>query len=88
LELFHEAVVRQYFGSRPGAGVSYGGIDLSLGPDLMVIATGTVDANGAASATVTPLFQGTTLDRYRLQAATSPSPAFQPLALSVGRTPG
>jgi hypothetical protein len=32
--------------------------------------------------------QGTTLDRYHLQAATSPSPAFQPFALSVGRTPG
>src|SRR5688572_30017583 len=71
----HYAVI----GSAVGSGVSFGGIPLSVGTDVIVLAQGVLDATGQAAPVITPPFQGTVLDRYYLQAATSPSPTFLPL---------
>ncbi|HUE86929.1 MAG TPA: tail fiber domain-containing protein [Vicinamibacterales bacterium] len=72
-------------GSSVGAGFSYGGVALALGTDLTLHGQGVLDATGRATVNLTPPFRGTLLDRYYLQAATSPSPTFLPLAPSPGR---
>ncbi|MEZ5294403.1 MAG: hypothetical protein R2745_25210 [Vicinamibacterales bacterium] len=71
-------------GSSVNAGLSYAGQALALGPDFSVIASGVLDGGGRADVAFHPPFVGTTLDRYYVQAATSPSPAFSPLSLSPG----
>ena len=72
-------------GSSVGAGLSYAGQNLALGTDFAVLASGTLDGTGRGVVTVTPPFLFTALDRYYLQAAASPSPAFLPFELSSGR---
>jgi hypothetical protein len=62
--------------------MSYGGVDLAVGTDVIVMAIGVLNGAGSASVTLAPPFQGTTPDRYFVQAVTSPSPAFLPLAAS------
>jgi hypothetical protein len=72
-------------GSSVGAGVSYGGVALGVGLDFVILAQGVLDGTGQTSVTITPPFLGSVLDRYYVQAATSPSPGFLPLAVSAGR---
>lgn len=71
-------------GSSKGSGFAFGGIAFAVGPDFQVLAIGTLDGTGRAFVTVTPPFAGTELDRYYVQAATSPSPGFSPLQLASG----
>lgn len=71
----------QYYaviGSSVNGGFTYAGVPLGVGLDVAILATGTLDGAGHAVVTVTPPFNGTILDRYYLQAATSTSPDFVP----------
>lgn len=77
----HFAVI----GSAVNAGLSHGGVALAVGTDVAILASGILNGTGSAVVPVTPPFVGTTLDRYYLQAVTSPSPAFEPLEASAGR---
>ncbi len=72
-------------GSLVGAGFSIGGRALSLGVDAVLLAQGRLDAAGQVTFQFVPPFLGTTSDRYYIQAGTSPSPAFAPLALTPGQ---
>lgn len=72
-------------GSSVGAGFSYGGIALSVGSDVAILAVGTLDAGGVAVRQFAPPFFGTVLDRYYVQVATSLSSSFVPLQVSSGR---
>src|SRR5690606_38136950 len=72
-------------GSTMGAGYSFAGVNLALGADVVIIASGVFDGTGTAVVSGVPPFQFTTLDRYYLQAVTSPSSAFNPPAASPGR---
>jgi hypothetical protein len=72
-------------GSSVGAGFSWAGQNLAVGTDFVILVNGQLDAAGRAAFAITPPFRLTSLDRYYLQAATSPSPGFIPLTLSVGR---
>jgi hypothetical protein len=72
-------------GSSMGAGMAYGGVALAVGPDFAILAQGVLDGSGRATVTVTPPFRFTTLDRYYIQAASSPSGSFIPLDVSAGR---
>jgi trimeric autotransporter adhesin len=72
-------------GSAVDAGTSYGGVALGVGSDALILAHGVLDASGQAAVTVTPPFRGSVLDRYYLQAATSPSASFVPLEVSIGQ---
>ena len=76
----HFAVI----GSSVGAGFSFGGVALRVGPDVRILAVGVLPDGGSASVAVTPPFAGTTLDRFYLQAATSTSPSFASLVASEG----
>lgn len=69
-------------GSSVNAGFSYAGVELAVGPDVAILATGTLNSAGQAAVVLQPPFRGSVLDRYYLQAATSPSPAFAPLSPS------
>lgn len=71
-------------GSAVNAGVAYAGVNLSVGPDFAILGTGVMPGTGQVVVTVTPPFVGTVFDRYYLQAASSPSAAFVPLAVSAG----
>lgn len=71
-------------GSLVGFGGTYAGQALSVGADYVVVFQGVLDANGRAVAPFTPPFLGSVIDRVYIQAATSPSPNFQPTALSAG----
>jgi hypothetical protein len=78
----------QYFalvGSLTGAGAVYGGVNLAVGADYIVIATGILDGSGQTMVSVTPPFVGTVYDRIYLQAATAAVPSFLPFELSAGR---
>src|SRR5690606_22323031 len=57
-------------GSTIGGGYTFGGVNLALGPDIVVIASGVFDGTGTAVVSGVPPFQFTTLDRYYLQAVT------------------
>ena len=54
-------------------------------PDVVILAQGVLNGSGVASIRVVPPFNGTVLDRYYLQAVTSPAPNFVPLEASPGR---
>lgn len=69
-------------GSTVGSGMSYGGVALAVGTDVSIIATGVIGGSGSVALGVTPPFQGSTLDRYYLQAVTSTSASFVPTAAS------
>jgi hypothetical protein len=77
----HYAVI----GSSVNGGFSYAGVLLGVGADVVILAQGVLDASGEASIRVVPPFNGTVLDRYYLQAVTSPAQNFVPLAPSPGR---
>ena len=70
-------------GSSVNAGATYGGLTLAVGTDYVLLAYGTLDG-GRAIIGVRPPFHGSALDRYYLQAATSPSPMMLPAAVSPG----
>jgi Phage Tail Collar Domain/Collagen triple helix repeat (20 copies) len=72
-------------GSNVGAGLTFDGQSLAVGIEFVVTTTGQLDATGRAVISGVPPFLFTTLDRYYLQAVTSPSPTFVPAALSPGR---
>lgn len=71
-------------GSTTGAGLAHAGVSLAVGTDFAILALGTIPPSGNATVSVAPPFLLTTLDRYYLQAVTSPSAAFAPLAASTG----
>ena len=71
-------------GSSVGAGLSYAGVPLGVGADFALLQQGVLNFNGQATANVVPPFYGTTLDRYYLQAVSSPVPSFVPPSPSVG----
>ena len=77
----HYAVI----GSSVNGGFSYAGVALGVGPDVVILAQGVLNGSGVASIRVVPPFNGTVLDRYYLQAVTSPAPNFTPLEASPGR---
>ena len=70
-------------GSTVGSGLAFGGVNLAVGPDAVLLSTGSLNGAGTATVSVTPPFRGTTLDRYYLQAATSSVATFVPLAVST-----
>ena len=72
-------------GSSVGAGLTHAGVNLSIGVDFVLLAGAQLDGTGQVVVSVIPPFHFTTLDRYYLQAATSPTIAFAPMALSPGR---
>jgi hypothetical protein len=72
-------------GSSVGSGMSYGGVALAVGPDFVILAQGVLNGSGGALVGLVPPFQASVLDRYYLQAATSPSASFLPLSVSPGR---
>ncbi len=77
----------QYFaviGSIVGAGGSFAGQPLAVGADYVVIAQGTLDGTGRATVPFTPPFLGSVIDRVYIQAGTSATPSYSPLALSAG----
>jgi hypothetical protein len=67
-------------GSTNNFGFSYAGVNLQVGADVQILATGVLDGAGNGTATVVPPFPAR--DRYYIQAAMSPSPAFSPLTAS------
>jgi hypothetical protein len=69
-------------GSTVNAGVSFGGVDLALGQDVQVIAVFQLSGSGQATISFRPPFQATTLDRFYVQAVSSPSPSLVPPAPS------
>jgi hypothetical protein len=71
-------------GSSTNAGLSYAGQPLAVGPDVVILRQGSLNAAGTAVVSVTPPFLGTTLDRYYIQAVVSASPSFVPLQISAG----
>jgi hypothetical protein len=71
-------------GSAVNSGFSHGGVALAVGPDVVILATGTLSGAGQAVVPVTPPFNGTTLDRYYVQAATATTTNFVPLQASAG----
>ncbi len=71
-------------GSVTGAGFSFGGVGLRVGPDVAVLAIGVLGGTGRAAVPVRPPFLGTVLDRYYLQAVTADSAAFVPPDPSAG----
>lgn len=76
----HVAII----GSAVGAGFSYGGVALSVGTDVTIIALGVLDNAGVMAVGFTPPFRGTALDRFYVQAVTSALPNFAPLQASAG----
>lgn len=71
-------------GSSMKAGFSHAGVPLSLGPDVAVLTSGQLDATGTASATITPPFLFTSLDRYYLQVVQAPTATFLTVVASNG----
>jgi hypothetical protein len=55
-------------GSSVNGGFSHAGVALGVGPDLVILAQGVLNADGQAQVLVTPPFGGTVLDRYYVQA--------------------
>jgi hypothetical protein len=72
-------------GSSVNGGFSYAGVALGVGTDVVIHAQGVLNGSGVASIRVLPPFNGTVLDRYYLQAVTSPAANFVPLEASPGR---
>ena len=70
-------------GSSVNGGFSYAGVALGVGADVVILSTGALDGSGQATAAVVPPFEGTTLDRYYVQAVTSPAANFVPLQASA-----
>ena len=70
-------------GSSVNSGVSFAGVRLKLGRDVVNLATGTLGGDGQATVSIVPPFLGTVLDRYYIQAVTSFSPQFDPLEASA-----
>ena len=70
-------------GSSVGAGLSYGGVGLGVGADMVIVTMGVVGGTGSVAVSFTPPFLGSTLDRYYVQAVTSSSASFIPLAASA-----
>lgn len=71
-------------GSAMKAGFTHAGVPLAVGPDVAVLLSGQVGGTGTISATITPPFLFTSLDRYYLQAVESTSAAFLTITPSNG----
>lgn len=65
-------------GSSVNGGFTYAGVPLGVGQDVVILAAGSLGSSGTTVVSVTPPFNGTILDRYYLQAVTSPSPNYAP----------
>ena len=70
-------------GSTVNGGFSHGGVALGVGTDVVIFRQSTLNGSGEASVVVVPPFNGTTLDRYYVQAVMSTSPGFVPLQASA-----
>lgn len=70
--------------SSVGSGFSYAGVALAVGTNVSIVATGVIGGGGTAVVGFTPPFAGSALDRFYVQAVTSPSAAFAPLQASAG----
>lgn len=82
------AVPGQHFallGSSTRAGMAYAGVQLSVGADFAILAMGVLDGTGQTVVGVTPPFLLTSLDRYYLQAVTSPAATFSTIQVSASR---
>ena len=73
-----------FIASAYGAGFSYAGTQLAVGPDVVILEIGTLPGSATATFAFTPPFRGTTLDRYYVQAVTSANAVFNPLMASNG----
>lgn len=71
-------------GSSVDAGLVFAGNTFRVGTDFAILTIGVLDGSGQAAFSFTPPFRGTTLDRYYLQAAVSPTPAFASFSLTNG----
>lgn len=71
-------------GSSVDAGLVFAGNTFRVGTDFAILTIGVLDGSGQGTFAFTPPFRGTTLDRYYLQAAVSPSPAFASFTLTNG----
>ena len=65
-------------GSATGAGFTYGGVALPVGPDVVVLHVGVLDGTGQAVVPVTAPFLGSQLDRYYVVAAWANNSSFLP----------
>ena len=77
----------QYYallGSTVGAGLTHAGVNLAIGTEFAILASGVIDGTGQVVVSGMPPFLFTTLDRYYLQAVASPSPGYAPLQASPG----
>lgn len=72
-------------GSSTKSGMSHAGVALAVGADFAILAVGVLDGTGQTILGVTPPFLSTSLDRYYLQAVTSPSAAFATIQVSTSR---
>lgn len=72
-------------GSSTKSGMSHAGVALAVGADFAILAVGVLDGTGQTVLGVTPPFLSTSLDRYYLQAVTSPSAAFATIQVSTSR---
>lgn len=70
--------------SAVGAGFSYGGVALAVGPDVQIISQGVIGGTGSVAIGFTPPFLGTALDRYYVQAVTATNASFVPPVPSEG----
>jgi hypothetical protein len=66
-------------GSTVNSGADYAGVRLRVGRDVAILSTGTLNGSGQAIVSFIPPFVGSVIDRYYVQAVTSPSPQFDPL---------
>jgi hypothetical protein len=65
-------------GSSTGAGYTYSGVRLPVGPDVYVFYVGILDPEGRATVNIVPPFVGTQLDRYYVMAAYGPNATLVP----------
>ena len=65
-------------GSTTGSGLTYGGVQLQLGVDAVVLAQGVIDGTGRVVVAVTPPFRGSVIDRYYMSALPRRIPPFYP----------
>jgi hypothetical protein len=64
-------------GSSVNSGAALAGVRLKVGPDVVILSIGQLAGDGRATVNVIPPFLGSVLDRYYVQAVTSPSSKFE-----------
>lgn len=72
-------------GSSVGGGLSHAGVALRVGSDFAILALGVIGSSGQVAVGLTPPFTFSAIDRYYIQAVTSPTPSFASIDASNGR---